>query len=122
MNDAEWRKLECRDEEMEDANTSDLVARDEDMDDVEGSKRGTVREPYVRTSTSALSHAMLAAGAMSAADSYGAVLIVATGTTPRSVSASGIAMSTARVLTEVHALGMLDFITGFRATPLRPVH
>ena len=80
-------------------------------------RRGT--EPLVPTSTSALSHAMLAGGAMSEADSYGAALISAT---PRSVSASGIAVSTARVLFEVPALGVLDFITGFRATPLHPVH
>ena len=92
------------------------------MDDAERSECKSIRKPRVPTSTSALSHAMLAAGAMSAADYFGAVLISVTGSTSRSVSASGIAGSTAQVLTEVPAVSMLDSVSGFSATSLRPVH
>ena len=60
--------------------------------------------------------------AMSAADSYGAVLISATGSMPRSVSASGIALSTARVLIDVPVVSGLDCINGFRASPLHLIH
>ena len=52
----------------------EIDCRDEEMDDAEGSEREVIRKPRVPTSTSALSHAMLVAGAMSAADSYGDVL------------------------------------------------
>ena len=65
--------------------------RDEEMDDPERSEREAIRKPRVPTSTSALSHAMLADGAMSTADSPDTVLISATGLTPRSVLVYGIA-------------------------------
>ena len=91
------------------------------MDDAERSKREAIRKPRVPTSTSVLSHVVLAAGAMLAADSYGAVLIGATSSTPRSVLASGIAIPTARVLSEVPADSMLDSMTGFCASPLHLV-
>ena len=47
----------------------EIDCRDEEMDDAERSKREAIRQPGVPASTAALSHAMLAAGAMSAADS-----------------------------------------------------
>ena len=55
-------------------------------------------------------------------DSFNAVLIIATGHTPRSVSDFGIAGLTARVLTEVLAVSMLDSISGLSATLLCPVY
>ena len=69
--------------------------RDEEMDDAERSEREVIRKPRVPTSTSALSHAMLAAGAMSVADPPDAVQISATDLMPRLVSAFGIAGLTA---------------------------
>ena len=57
----------------------EIDCRDEEMDDAKRSKRKVIRKPRVPTYTSALSHAMLAAGAMSAADFSDAVLISATG-------------------------------------------
>ena len=51
----------------------EIDCRDEEMDDAERSKRKAIHKPRVPTSTSALSHAMFAAGAMSAADSCGAL-------------------------------------------------
>ena len=46
----------------------EIECRDEEMDDAERSKRKAIRKPRVPTSTSALSHAMLVAGVMSAAN------------------------------------------------------
>ena len=45
----------------------------------------------------------------------------ATGSARRLVSALGIAIPTARVLTVVLAVTVLDSMTGFRASPLHPV-
>ena len=42
----------------------EIDCRDEEMDDAERSERKAIRKPHVPTSTSALSQAMLAAGAM----------------------------------------------------------
>ena len=100
----------------------EIDCRDEEMDDAKRSERKTLRKPRVPTSTSALSHAMLAACVMPAAEFFYAVLISATGLTPRSVSSFCIASSTARVLTEVLAVSMVDSISGFSTLPLRPVH
>ena len=68
------------------------------MDDVEGGECDAVREQRVPTSTSALSHAMFATGAVSAADSCGAVSDSATGSTPRSGPAPNVVGSVVLVI------------------------
>ena len=99
----------------------EIDCRDVEMDDAERSERETIRKPRVPTSTSALSHAMLAAGAMSAADSYGAVLSSATGSMPRSSSAPCVVSSDALVTAGVTADFMLGTSCGVCALPLHAV-
>ena len=109
-------KGECRDEEMGNLDASDVDARDEQMEDAERSEREVIRKPRIPASTAALFHAM------SAADLPDAGLISATTLTPRSVTATRINSLAARVPTKVSALGMVDSVSGFSTTPLRPVY
>ena len=82
------------------------------MDEAEGNDREAIRKPRVPTSTFALSHAMLAAGAMSAVDSFGAILGSFTGFIPRSSSAPCVFSFEAPVTAGVNADIMLGTICG----------
>ena len=109
-------EVECRDEEMGDSDASDVDALDEEMDDAKKSEREVICKPRLPTSTFALSHAM------SAVDPPDSVLISATDLAPRSVSAFCINSLTARVLTKVPVVSMVDSTSVFSTTPLRSVH
>ena len=81
--------------------------RNEEMGDAERSEREAIRKPRVPTSTYAFSNAMFPAGAVSAADSCGAVPSSTTGSTPRSGSAPNVvssdALVSAGVISDCHA-------------------
>ena len=88
------------------------------MDEVERSEREAIRKPRVPTNTSALSHAMLAVGAMSTVDSLGAIVGGATGSMLRSRSAPCVFSFDAPVTAGVTADITLGTLCGVRASPL----
>ena len=81
----------------------EIDCRDEEMDDAERSEREAIRKPRIPTSTSAFSNAMFADSAISAADSRGAVSCCATGSTPRSELALTVVCPDALVIAGVTA-------------------
>ena len=95
-----------------------IDCRDEEMDEAERNKCEAIRKPRVSTCTSALSRAMLAAGAMSSADSFGVVMGGTSGSMPKSSSAPCVFSSDVPVTMGVTADFTLGTSCGVRAPPL----